>query len=198
MQFLGNLFNVTDMNKQITFSRSSRRQFIKYGTLAAGAAVLTGPYPVRGQNLNSKLNLGQVGCAGKGWSDGHICAAAGENVKALCDINAGDITNMTKSFHDHFALETTGYKDYRDMLEKEKDLDAIDIAVPDHMHAVIAATAIKMGKNVYCQKPLTHDVFEARAVAQPGSRAQCGHANGQPGQRFGFIAPRGRSDARRH
>src|ERR1700691_2334549 len=106
------------MNKQVTISRSSRRQFIKYGTLAAGAVVLTGPYPVRGQNLNSKLNLGQVGCAGKGWGDGHICAAAGENVMALCDVNADDIANMKKSLHDNFATETSAYKDYREMLEK--------------------------------------------------------------------------------
>jgi len=152
------------MNKQITISRSSRRQFIKYGALATGAVVLPGPYPVRGQNLNSKLNLGQVGCGGKGGGDGQICANAGENVKALCDINANDIANMKHYLHDAHATETTGYKDYREMLEKEKDLDAIDIGVPDHMHAVIAATAIKMGKHVYCQKPLTHDVFEARAL----------------------------------
>jgi predicted dehydrogenase len=154
----------TNMNKQITFSRSSRRQFIKYGAMAAGAAVLTGPYPVRGQNLNSKLNLGQVGCNGKGGGDGDICARAGENVKALCDINAGDSANMKNYFKQTYSLECQVYKDYREMLEKEKDLDAVDIAVPDHMHAVIAATAIKLGKHVYCQKPLTHDVFEARAL----------------------------------
>jgi hypothetical protein len=156
--------NFNNMNKQVTISRSSRRQFIKYSTMAAGAVVLTGPYPVRGQNLNSKLNLGQVGCNGKGKSDGYICASAGENVKALCDIHAPDAADMKKALHDHVNTEATVYKDYREMLEKEKDLDAIDIAVPDHMHAVIAATAIKMGKHVYCQKPLTHDVFEARAL----------------------------------
>jgi predicted dehydrogenase len=58
------------------------------------------------------------------------------------------------------------YKDYRELLEKEKNLDAIDVATPDHMHAVIAATAIKLGKHVYCQKPLTHDVFEARKLRE--------------------------------
>jgi hypothetical protein len=180
------------MNKQVTISRSSRRTFIKYGTMAAGAVVLTGPYPVRGQNLNSKLNLGQVGCGGKGWSDGHICASAGENVMALCDVNADDIVNMKKSLKDHFATETTGYKDYREMLEKEKNLDAIDVAVPDHMHAVIAATAIKMGKNVYCQKPLTHDVFEARALRNLAREHNVATQMG------GFLAPGGRGHACRH
>jgi predicted dehydrogenase len=164
LQFSGGLVIFNIMNKQVTISRASRRQFIKYGTLAAGAVVLTGPYPVRGQNLNSKLNIGQVGCNGKGRGDGQICAAAGENVMALCDVHVPDAQSMKGYLHDKAATESTVYKDYREMLEKEKNLDAVDIAVPDHMHAVIAATAIKMGKNVYCQKPLTHDVFEARAL----------------------------------
>jgi predicted dehydrogenase len=164
LQFLGGLVNFNIMNKQVTISRSSRRQFIKYGSMAAGAVVLTGPYPVRGQNLNSRLNLGQVGCGGKGQSDGHWCATAGANVMALCDVHAPDAASMKGYLKEKFATEAIVHKDYRDMLEKEKDLDAVDIAVPDHMHAVIAATAIKMGKNVYCQKPLTHDVFEARAL----------------------------------
>jgi hypothetical protein len=58
------------------------------------------------------------------------------------------------------------YKDFHEMLEKEKSIDAVDIAVPDHMHAVIASAAIKLGKHVYCQKPLTHDVFEARFLRE--------------------------------
>jgi predicted dehydrogenase len=166
LHFAGGFVNFNRMNKQVTISRGSRRQFIKYGTMAAGAVVLTGPYPVRGQNLNSKLNLGQVGCNGKGRSDGQICASAGENVMALCDVHAPDAASMKGYLHDQIGTDATVYKDYREMLEKEKNLDAIDIAVPDHMHAVIAATAIKMGKHVYCQKPLTHDVFEARTLRE--------------------------------
>jgi predicted dehydrogenase len=69
-----------------------------------------------------------------------------------------------KFLNDKLATEANVYKDYRELLEKEKSLDAVDVATPDHMHAVIAATAIKMGKHVYCQKPLTHDVFEARTL----------------------------------
>jgi predicted dehydrogenase len=152
------------MNKQISIARSTRRQFIKYGSMAAGAAVLTGPYPVRGQNLNSRLNLAQIGCGGKGGSDLQCNVNAGANVMALCDVHAPSAEYMKKVLHDKAAMEANVYKDYRELLEKEKDLDAVDVATPDHMHAVIAATAIKMGKNVYCQKPLTHDVFEARTL----------------------------------
>jgi predicted dehydrogenase len=152
------------MNKQVTFSRSSRRQFIKYGSLAAGAAVLTGPWPVRGQNLNSKLNLAQVGCGGKGKSDLVCNVRAGENIMALCDIHTPSAEGMKQQLSEKLQMNPNVYKDYRDLLDKEKNVDALDVATPDHMHAVIAATAIKMGKHVYCQKPLTHDVFEARTL----------------------------------
>src|SRR5580658_4759700 len=152
------------MNKQISIARSTRRQFIKYGTMAAGAAVLTGPYPVRGQNLNSRLNLAQIGCGGKGTSDLQCNVNAGANVMALCDVHTPSAEYMKKALHEKAAMEANVYKDYRDLLEKEKTIDAVDVATPDHMHAVIAATAIKMGKHVYCQKPLTHDVFEARLL----------------------------------
>jgi predicted dehydrogenase len=147
------------MNKHITFSRQSRRQFIKYGSAAVGGAVLTGPYLLRGQNLNSKLNVAHVGCAGKGSSDMACVFRAGENLVALCDTNSA----VLDSIKPHLPLAST-YQDYRELLDKEKTFDAVDIAVPDHMHAVIAAAAIKMGKHVYCQKPLTHDVFEARML----------------------------------
>ncbi|HUD82331.1 MAG TPA: Gfo/Idh/MocA family oxidoreductase, partial [Candidatus Saccharimonadales bacterium] len=147
------------MNKHITISRQSRRQFIKYGSMAVGGAVLTGPYVVRSQNLNSKLNIAQIGCAGKGGSDAACILHSGENLTALCDVNSSDLDAMK-----HAVPDAATYKDYRELLDKEKSIDAVDIAVPDHMHAVIAATAIKLGKHVYCQKPLTHDVFEARTL----------------------------------
>jgi len=148
------------MKKQVIFSRHSRRQFIKYGSLAAGA-VMAGPWLLRGQNLNSRLNIAQIGCGGKGMSDAQWCAQ--ENLAALCDVNSANTDAINE------LLKQTGatarvYKDFRELLDKEKSLDAVDIAVPDHSHAVIAAAAIKLGKHVYCQKPLTHDVAEARLL----------------------------------
>ncbi|MGA2176468.1 MAG: Gfo/Idh/MocA family oxidoreductase [Verrucomicrobiota bacterium] len=147
------------MIKEITFSRHSRRQFIRYGSLAAGGAVLTGPYLLRGQNLNSKLNVAHIGCAGKGGSDLVCVYRAGENIVALCDTNAAVLDSIKQQLP-----SANTYQDYRELLDKEKTIDAVDIATPDHMHAVIAAAAIKLGKHVYCQKPLTHDVFEARTL----------------------------------
>jgi predicted dehydrogenase len=164
------------MNKHVTFSRHSRRQFIRYGALAATGAVVTGPHLLRGQNLNSRLNLAQIGCAGKGGSDLVCCVAGGANVVALCDTNAKVLESVKPQFPELYRQVTRGrftappnvnvYQDYRELLEKEKNLDAVDVATPDHMHAVIAGTAIKLGKHVYCQKPLTHDVFEARKLRE--------------------------------
>jgi predicted dehydrogenase len=138
----------------------TRRQFIRYTALAAGATALTGyarPKP-RLVSANDKLNIAVIGCGGKGRSDLQFCSK--ENIVALCDVvESDDVATARKNFPN-----AKFYKDFRELLEKEKSLDAVDIATPDHMHATIAATAIRMGKHVYCQKPLTHDVYEARTL----------------------------------
>ena len=137
----------------------TRRQFIYSTAFAAGGLALTScstPRPRR-VSANEKLNIAGVGAGGKGSSDLRCCS--GENIVALCDVNEESAAATRRRFP-----EARFYRDFRVMLEKEKSIDAVDIATPDHMHAVIAATAIKMGKHVYCQKPLTHDVFEARML----------------------------------
>ncbi|HXJ73544.1 MAG TPA: Gfo/Idh/MocA family oxidoreductase, partial [Candidatus Dormibacteraeota bacterium] len=137
----------------------TRRRFI-YSTTLAGVTLVTGPTfaaSPRKLSANDKLNIGAVGCGGKGGGDIRCCST--ENIIALCDVNE----NATAKAREEFPKAKV-YKDYREMLEKEKSLDAIDVATPDHMHAPIAAMAIKMGKHVYCQKPLTHDVYEARVL----------------------------------
>jgi predicted dehydrogenase len=98
-----------------------------------------------------------MGAGGKGASDLRCCS--GENIVALCDVNEDSAAATRRKFP-----QARFYKDYRVMLEKEKSIDAVDVATADHMHAAIAAMAIKMGKHVYCQKPLTHDVYEARML----------------------------------
>ena len=149
------------MSKPQSSSLSSvtRRQFIYYSALAASGAALTGyakPRPRR-VSPNEKLNIAGVGAGGKGASDLRCCSD--ENIVALCDVNEASAAATRAKFPN-----ARFYKDYRVMLEKEKSIDAVDIATADHMHAVIAAMAIKMGKHVYCQKPLTHDVYEARML----------------------------------
>jgi predicted dehydrogenase len=139
-------------------SRVDRRQFIKTSSLAAGAVAFGVPALVRGQNLNSKLNIACIGIGGKGRSDTDSCA--GENIVALCDVDSGS---------DAYATQTKKYpsaklyKDYRQMLDQMGDrIDAVTVSTPDHMHAIIASAAMKRNKAVFCQKPLTQTIYEAR------------------------------------
>ena len=143
----------------------TRRQFIKQSTTAAGAAaaitvlprrVLGGPRQIP---PSEKMNVAGIGIGGMGGANLRNIEA--ENIVALCDVDhnyaAGTIKRYPKA-----AL----YKDYRRMLDKQKDIDGVVIGTPDHTHAVISMAAIRAGKHVYCQKPLTHDVYEARMLAK--------------------------------
>lgn len=106
---------------------------------------------------NSKLNIGVVGAMGKGQSDTDHCAS--ENIVALCDVDSARCAPQLKKYPG-----AKFYQDWRVMLEKEKTLDAVIIATPDHTHAVVAAQAMRMGKHIYCQKPLVQTVSEARLL----------------------------------
>jgi hypothetical protein len=145
------------MNKHVISSKHSRRLFIKYSSVAFGASVVGGPYLVRGQNLNSKLNIASIGIGGKGDSDTRLCAS--ENIVALCDVDQ-KILDARKQQYPLAKL----YKDYRKMLDQQKDIDAVIVATPDHHHACASIQAMKLGKHVYCQKPLVHSVYEARMM----------------------------------
>jgi predicted dehydrogenase len=137
----------------------TRRQFLYYSTLAVSGTALAG-YAAAGPRSispNEKLNIAAVGAGGKGAGDMRCCS--NENIVALCDVNENSAAATRQKYP-----QARFYKDFRVMLEKEKSIDAVDIATPDHMHAAIAAMAIQMGKHVYCQKPLTHDVYEARVL----------------------------------
>ena len=136
----------------------NRRDFIKTTSLATGALAFGVPTLLRGQNLNSKLNIACIGIGGKGRSDTDACA--GENIVALCDVDAGSeaYATQTKKYP-----SAKFYKDFRQMLDQMgSGIDAVTISTPDHMHAIVASAAMKMHKAVFCQKPLTQTVYEAR------------------------------------
>lgn len=111
-----------------------------------------------GSEANSKLNIGIIGCGGKGR--GNLDACAGENIIALCDVDANRITEVAERFPNakHFS-------DYRVMLDKMgSKLDAVVVSTPDHNHAPASVMAMKMGKHIYCEKPLTRTIHEARMM----------------------------------
>jgi hypothetical protein len=134
----------------------SRRRFIQTSTLAAGAVAFGVPTLLRAANLNSKLNIASIGVMGKGRSDTDHCN--GENIVALCDVDADRCAEQRQKYpHAGF------YQDYRKLFEEMADgIDAVTVSTPDHMHAMIASLAMKQGKHVYCQKPLTQTIYEAR------------------------------------
>ncbi len=141
------------------FTGISRRKFLYFSALAAGAVALPGYAASKPRRLspNDKLNIGVVGVSGKGSSDTNACA--GENIIALCDVDEKVAAGPRAKYPN-----ARFYKDFRKMLEKEKSLDAVVVSTPDHLHATIAAMAIRMGKHVYCQKPLTQTIYEARLL----------------------------------
>jgi predicted dehydrogenase len=149
------------MTNQPAGRKISRRDFL--GTAAAVAAFSIVPRHVLGGPRHiapsEKLNIAGIGVGGQGGRD--LNQAGDENVVALCDVDLNNIGLMTRRFP-----KAKIYQDFRELLEQQQDLDAVIIGTPDHTHAIIAMAAMQAGKHVYCEKPLCHDVFEARALAK--------------------------------
>lgn len=139
-------------------STINRRDFLSRASLA-GIAATGALTAARAQSPNDKLNIAAVGIGGMGGSN--LRRLAGENIVALCDVDDVYAAEPFAAFP-----EAKRYKDYREMLGAQGEIDAVLIATPDHTHAVIAMACMKAGKHVYCQKPLTHDLYEARRLAE--------------------------------
>ncbi|MDA1277651.1 MAG: Gfo/Idh/MocA family oxidoreductase [Verrucomicrobia bacterium] len=140
--------------------RITRRDFVK--KTSSAAALLSFPFVSSRSILgaNETLNIGAIGAGGKGGVD--VDGVSHENIVALCDVDQRNAAGTFAKFP-----KAKQYKDFREMLEKEGDrIDAVTVSIPDHMHAPAAIAAMKLGKHVYCQKPLTHTVFEARQMAK--------------------------------
>ncbi len=136
--------------------RWKRRDFLKTATLAGGAVVFGVPTLLRGRNLNSKLNIGVIGAAGKGAGDTDYCSS--ENIYALCDVDAENCAGQRRKYP-----QAKFYQDFRKMIEESgQNIDAVTVSTPDHFHAIAASAAMRQGKHVYCQKPLTQTIYEAR------------------------------------
>lgn len=153
-------------------SRSvDRREFLKKA-LIAGTAVpafssaLTLPSLAaanKSKSPNEKLNLATIGVAARAYAN--ITGTKSENFVALCDIDAQRLEKASREFP-----HADTYDDYRNALDRD-DLDGVLVSTPDHMHAPAAAMALRKGLPVYCEKPLTHSVYEARVLTDLAAKA---------------------------
>ncbi|TAL64974.1 MAG: Gfo/Idh/MocA family oxidoreductase [Bacteroidetes bacterium] len=141
----------------------SRREFLKKATIAAAGLTIIPSFTVGGlghRGPSDKLNIAGIGIGGKGHPN--LVGMNTENIVGLCDVDWKYAENCFKEFP-----KAKRYYDWRRLFdEMSNSFDAIMVATADHTHAVIAATALTMGKHVYCQKPLTHSIYESRLLTK--------------------------------
>jgi predicted dehydrogenase len=156
----------------------SRRSFV--GSVATAAAITLVPRHVLGgkgfKAPSDTLHVAAVGSGGMGASNIQRCADAGEKIVGLCDVDDERAAKTYASFP-----KVPKYKDFRKMLEKQKDIDAVIVATPDHSHALIAMAAMQLGKHVYVQKPMTRTVGEARKLTEAARRYKVATQMGNQG-----------------
>ena len=146
----------------------SRRQFLG----ATSVAALGFPAIVRAQNLNSRINMAIIAAGGRGA--GNMAGVSGEYITALCDVNQ---RNLDAAAQKH--LQAATFTDFRKVFDKAKDFDAVVVSTCEHTHAFATMMALQAGKHVYCEKPLTYNIWEARkireaAAARPKLATQMG------------------------
>jgi len=166
--------------KSKTSKKISRRGFIETSSVALAGFTIIPHHAVSGLGHiapSDKLNIAGVGIGGMGRNN-IANVAKTENIVALCDVDWGEATSRV--FKTYPVAKQ--YKDYRIMLDNQKDIDAVIVATSDHTHAVISMESIRRGKHVFTQKPLTHTVFEARALTKAARQYKVATQMGNQGQ----------------
>jgi len=146
--------------------RIDRRDFLKTSGAAAGFWI-AGRQLGYGQEKspNAKLNIASIGCGGQGGSD--LKNVSSETIVALCDVDERRLGAAAKL---HPGAKT--YQDFRKVFDDAKSFDAVVVATPEHTHAFATLPALQLGKHVYCEKPLTHGVWEARVIQEAAKKAK--------------------------
>jgi predicted dehydrogenase len=150
---------------------STRREFLRGTTIAATGFFIV-PRHVLGRGFlapSDRLTIAAIGAGGKGRSDLQNFYGSGKvDVAYLCDVDDRQAADSVKKYD-----KAKYYKDFREMLDKEhKHIDAVSVSCPDNCHAVAAMASIQLGKHVYVQKPMTHDIYEARMLTEAVKRYQ--------------------------
>jgi hypothetical protein len=142
----------------------SRRQFLNQAA-AAGAVAFSAPAIVRGRDLNGKLNLAIIGAGGRG--EANLRGVQSENIVILCDVNEIGL-NAAAERHP----QARKIVDFRKVYDHAKEFDAVVISTAEHTHAFATLPALQLGKHVYCEKPLTHNIWEARVIREAAAKAK--------------------------
>jgi len=158
------------MKKNETLTSNSRRSFIKKSALATTGFMIIPRHVLGGPGFiapSDRLVIAAIGVGGKGESDIRMFAESGKaDIGFLCDVDDRRAAASRARFP-----KAKYYKDYREMMDKEgKNFDAVSVSTPDHNHAVQTMAAMERGKHVYVQKPLTHDIYEARALTEAAKK----------------------------
>lgn len=140
-----------------------RRTFLKQAACTGAGLLILRSGVLRGQSPNNKLNIALIGVGGRG--EANLNDVRGENIVALCDVDDALLAPAAKRFPN-----AATYRDFRRLLDRT-DLDAIVCSTPDHTHAVVATMALRSGRHVYCEKPLTRTVSECRIVREAARKA---------------------------
>jgi predicted dehydrogenase len=162
-------------------SGMTRRDLLKTAAISAGVVILSDSFSVRSYAQNQKVRFANIAVGGRG--EGHIGAAAGQNLVAICDTRQSAVDKVGKDHPD-----AKKYSDWRKLFdEMGREIDAVFCATPDHTHFPVAYTAIMMGKHCYCEKPLTHSIWEARTLAEATKKKKVATQMGNQGHAGGGI-----------
>lgn len=149
----------------------TRRSFLKSATMAGAAIGLNALQYSRVYGANSRLGIASIGTGGKGWSDlNGVAASPDVDVIALCDIDSS-VKHLGQAAEKYQSARQ--YDDWRKLLDESKDIQGVIVSTPDFMHAPISLPAMQLGKHVFCQKPLTHTVYEARQMRTAAAKFNC-------------------------
>src|ERR1700744_795258 len=151
-------------------NQNSRREFLKTGAVATAGIMIVPRHVLGGKGFvapSDRLTVASVGVGGKGAGDITNFDKTGKaDIAYLCDVDDKRAAATVAKFP-----KAKFYKDWREMLDKDgKNFDAVSVSTPDHNHAIIAYSAMQLGKHVYVQKPMTHDLWEARLLTEAAKK----------------------------
>ncbi len=153
--------------------RITRRQFVGE-TLAVAGAMTAAPAFLRGQNLNDKLNIAMIGAGGRGSTN--LAGVASENIVVLCDVDGEALEKTAVQYP-----QAKRFADFRNVFDRPNEFDAVVVSTCEHTHVFATLLALKAGKHVYCEKPLTHNIWEARLIRETASKLKLATQMGNQG-----------------